>query len=127
MNSVQFTGIEEPSFDFERLKVYQASLEFLDQIFDVSLALPRETQSSLGDQLRRAGLSISNNIAEGSGKRFKREKTRYYCTASDSTRECLSMLNILQRRKLLGDGQFAIMRRAGREITSMIHGLINAL
>ena len=118
---------DDQLFDFERLKVYQAALNFLDHILDISQQLPRELQSSLGDQLRRAVLSISNNLAEGSGKRSSREKTRYYCTASDSTRECLSMLNVLQRRRLLSPEQFDMIRRQGREITGMIHGLLNSV
>ena len=133
MDSVQLTGnarhglSHEPFFDFERLKVYQAALSFLDEILDVADKLPRHLQSSLGDQLRRAALSISNNLAEGSGKRSPREKARYYATASDSTHECLSMLNVLQRRKLVKDNQFCSLRQQGREITSMIHGLLNSL
>ena len=119
--------MDHETFDFERLKVYQKSLDFLDHILDVCHSLPREFQSSLGDQLRRAALSISNNLAEGSGKRSHREKARYYGTSSDSTRECLSMLNVLQRRKQLEDGQFDALRREGREITSMMHGLLNSL
>lgn len=133
MNSEQLTvKTEEESkrqieFDFERLKVYQASLGFLDEVFNICDQLPRKLQSSLDDQFRRAALSISNNLAEGSGKRSKKEKARYFETASDSTRECLSMFNVLLRQKLLDEERYSVLRSKGREITSMIYGLLHSL
>ena len=64
-------------FDFEKLNVYQRALEFTNKIFDITQKFPKILQYSLGDQFRRATLSICNNIAEGSGKQTKRTKTQY--------------------------------------------------
>ena len=119
--------MEHAQFDFEKLEAYKLSLEFLDEIFDTCERLPRSLQSSLGDQLRRASLSISNNIAEGSGKISKKEKMRYYGTSLDSARECISMLNVLMRRKIINEQEFDKLRTTGRRITGMISGLINVL
>ncbi len=55
-------------FDFERLEVYKLTVDFIEKVFEVSEELPKQVQYSLGDQFRRAALSIANNIAEGSGK-----------------------------------------------------------
>ncbi|MBU4310114.1 four helix bundle protein, partial [bacterium] len=74
-----------------------------------------------------AGLSISNNLAEGSGKKSKKEKARYYGTSLDSTRECISMNNVLLREKLINKETYLILRQKGKRITSMITGLINSL
>ncbi|HEA47278.1 MAG TPA: four helix bundle protein, partial [bacterium] len=52
-------------FDFERLKVYQFTLRFIDKIFEVYRKLPKEFKYSIGSNLLRAGLSIANNLAEG--------------------------------------------------------------
>ena len=117
----------EYEFGFERLKVYQLALEFLYQIFDLSDRLPARFQSSLGDQLRRAALSISNNIAEGNDKKSKREKAQYFKRASDSTRECISMFNVLLGRQLLDDVGWRSLRSTGRQITSMIRALVDGL
>ena len=54
-------------FDFEKLKVYQFALDFIDEIFEIYKRLPQEYKYFLGDNLLRAGLSIANNLAEGSG------------------------------------------------------------
>ena len=114
-------------FDFEKLKVYQKSLDFIDKIFDICKTLPREYKYSLGDNLIRAGLSIANNLAEGNGKKSKREKQRYFGTPLDSARECISVFNVFERQKLITSDRFSEIRSDGREITGMLHNLIGSL
>ena len=55
------------SFKFERLEVWQRAIEFANVLFDIADVLPQRYQFSLGEQLRKAALSIPTNIAEGSG------------------------------------------------------------
>lgn len=118
---------EDFKFDFEKLEVYQLALEFLSELFKVYRKLPKDLQYSIGNNFIRAGLSISNNLAEGSGKKSKKEKARYYGTSLDSTRECISMINVLLREKLIDKETYLILRQKGKRITSMITGLINSL
>lgn len=120
-------GRPDYEFDFERLQVYQLALKFLYKIFDLADTLPMRLQSSLGDQFRRASLSISNNIAEGNDKRSKREKAQYFTRSSDSARECISMFNVLRGRKLIHEDAWRDLRAEGRQITSMIRGLVDSL
>ncbi len=65
---------EERLFDFENLKVYQKSLDLIDDIFEVYKSLDRDYKISVGSNLVRAGLSIANNLAEGNGKKSPKEK-----------------------------------------------------
>lgn len=118
---------EDFKFDFEKLEVYQLALEFLSELFKVYRKLPKDLQYSIGNNFIRAGLSISNNLAEGSGKKSKKEKARYYGTSLDSTRECISMINVLLREKLIDKETYLILRQKGKRITSMVTGLINSL
>ncbi|MBU0549750.1 MAG: four helix bundle protein [Candidatus Omnitrophica bacterium] len=113
-------------FDFEKLNVYQKSLDFIDEISKVYKQLPREFRYSLGNNLIRAGLSITNNLAEGNGKRSKKEKNRYFGTSLDSVRECISVFNVFKRQNLIPEGIYQKLRSDGRTITNMIHGLINS-
>lgn len=55
-------------FKFEKLDVWQKSISFDEEILMFSDRIPQKEQFSLGEQLRRASLSISTNIAEGSGR-----------------------------------------------------------
>ena len=70
--------MEDLEFDFEKLRVYKKSLGFIDSIFVIYRKLPRELKIPLGSNLIRAGLSITNNLAEGNGKRSRKEKDRYF-------------------------------------------------
>src|SRR3989338_3903577 len=114
-------------FDFERLEVYQKSLEFLLSIYRITRPLPREYQFSLADQLRRAGLSILNNLAEGSGKLSKKEKAQFYKTSLNSARECVPMLTVLVREKQIVEGTHQTMREEVVHITNILGRLIAAL
>jgi four helix bundle protein len=120
-------GTAEYTFDFERLEVYQKAMGFLESIFRVSRKLPREYQYSVADQLRRAGLSIVNNLAEGSGKLSIREKAQFYRTALNSTRECIPMLTLLSRERQLTEALHQELRAVIVHIANMLGRLIGSL
>lgn len=114
-------------FDFERLSVYKKALDFIDKIFAEVNKLPKEYRYSLGSNLIRAGLSVANNLAEGSDKISHKERAKFYSISSDSARECVSVFNVLKRQELIDENLYHQLRCTAREITSMIHGLINRL
>jgi four helix bundle protein len=116
---------EDFKFDFEKLKVYQKALDYIDKTFEIYNNLPNDFKYSVGNNLIRAALSIANNIAEGNGKKSKKEKNRFFATSLHSPRECISVFNVLIRRKLMTDKKYYEMRSEGREITSMLYKLIN--
>lgn len=119
-------NVEEFTFDFENLMVYQKTLNFIDNIFIVYKVLDSEYKYSIGSNLVRAALSVANNLAEGNGKRSSKEKKRYFDIASDSARECVSVMNVLKRQKMIDGKIYLGMRRDAREITSMIRGLTDS-
>ena len=59
--------MKDNHFNFEDLKVYRKSLELMDQVYETTLQYPGHERFNLTSQFRRAALSISLNIAEGSG------------------------------------------------------------
>jgi four helix bundle protein len=68
-------------FKFEKMIAWQKAVEFADQAFDVADRLPQRLQFSFGEQLLRAALSITNNLAEGSGRRTPGGRRIFYDTA----------------------------------------------
>lgn len=117
--------MEEFEFDFERLEVYQKSISFSKQVFNTTTKFTREYQSSLGDQLRRAGLSICNNIAEGSRK-SGRSRTQFYQYALDSARECIPMITIAIDQNQLSVDIGSNLRQNCISITKMLFRLIES-
>ncbi|MGE0267579.1 MAG: four helix bundle protein [Candidatus Omnitrophota bacterium] len=113
-------------FDFERLDVYQKSLEFSDKIFRLTQKFSFYTQFSLGDQFRRAGLSICNNIAEGSRKEGKSKK-QFYGYALDSCRECIPMISIAGLQGQITQDEKNQLRFSCESISRMLFRLIQSV
>jgi len=115
--------VVEFEFDFERLKVYQKTLDFIDEVFEVYKKLSQDYKISIGSNWIRAALSVANNIAEGNDKNSIKDRNRFFGISSDSARECVSVLNVLKRQKLIDGKKYLQLRKDAREITSMLRGL----
>jgi four helix bundle protein len=113
-------------FKFEKMIAWQKAVEFADRAFEVADRWPQRYQFSLGEQLRRAALSITNNLAEGSGRRTPASRRAFCDTAKGSTYEVVSLLAIALRRKETTRTEFDQFYRAGDERASIISGLIDS-
>lgn len=113
-------------FSFEKLEVYQRGLRFVSQLFDVCDRLDHGLRDSVGVQLRNASLSITNNIAEGSDKKSRKERAQFYGYALDSARETASMLNVLQLRHSIADTLSSSLREDCVIICRMLRRLIDS-
>src|SRR5215470_11557056 len=78
-------------FPHERLDVYRVSIDFLALSENLAIQLPRG-RAYLVDQLRRAALSVSLNVAEGAGEFAQADKARFYRMARRSGTECVAIL-----------------------------------
>jgi len=117
---------EDGSFQFEGLKVYQKSLEFVDLIYGLTAKFPKSEQFNLVDQFRRAAISICLNIAEGSGC-SKTEFARFLRISRRSVRECVAITEIARRQKLIDDDRRRNIRKSCEELSRMLNGLMKSL
>ena len=92
-----------PTYKFERLKVYQLSLDYIDRVYDVAAKLPRNEEYNLGSQIKRAATSIALNIAEGSTGQSDPEQARFLSMAIRSLLETVACKHIIERRRYLKD------------------------
>jgi len=113
-------------FNFEKLDVYQKAIQFTDRIYSVTAKFPKEERFILIDQFRRAAISISLNIAEGSGS-SDQEFRRYLKIAKGSIRECVALITLSALRNYIDDCESNKLRENCDEISRMIAGLIKAL
>ena len=88
-------------FRFQDLKIWQLAIENADELFDIADDLEQRKLYRFADQLRGAGMSMSNNIAEGSGSAFKKEFKQFLNMARRSTFENANILILLQKRNLI--------------------------
>ena len=89
-------------FDYERLDVYQCSLQYAALSFKIIDELPRG-HSALADQMRRATMSIPLNIAEAAGKTTHKDRCRYHSIARGSAMECGAIIDMIRLLGLEGD------------------------
>lgn len=90
---------------FEELPVWRAAARLYELCDDFLAHAPRRVSRSFRDQLERAVLSVSNNIAEGFERGTTNELLQFLYIARGSAGEVRSMLTVLVRRPwLAGDG-----------------------
>lgn len=80
-------------FNFENLEVYQASIDYAEEIYRVTKKFPKYELYGVTSQFRCASLSISQNIAEGSS-RSKKQFCYFLDIARGSVLECIPLLRI---------------------------------
>lgn len=85
-------------FRFESLTIWQDSIEIADEMFDIADKIGNDRFYRFAEQLRGAAISISNNIAEGSGSFSDKDFANYLVIARKSVFECANMLIIFERR-----------------------------
>ena len=83
------------------------AIEIADELFDIADHLDKRRLYRFAEQLRGAGMSMSNNIAEGSGSSSVREFAQFLNIVRRSTFENANILILLQRRKLIKEDKLA--------------------
>ena len=111
-------------FKFERLGVWKLSLDLYRRIAAATQKLQPRSHLFLVDQIRRAALSISANIAEGTGRNSARESKQFFNFAKGSTYEVVSIAHILRQESLLQPEQFSEVYQMSDRIARMLSGLI---
>jgi four helix bundle protein len=90
-----------PHFRFEDLEIWQLSKELAVKFQKLADRLDNKHLHRYAEQLRAAGLSVSNNIAEGSGSQHEREFKQYLNISRRSLFENASMLFVFEHMKLV--------------------------
>ena len=114
------------SFMFEKLEVYQKSVDFAEQISSSTDTFSKGNYA-LKDQLSRASLSIAANLAEGNGRWHKAERKQFFWIARGSAQECVPLMEIAKRKGFIKEEQHQRLLQDLESICKMINGLIRGL
>ena len=112
---------------FEKLKVWQKSVEFSTRIHQLTRKFPKEEQYVLTSQIQRAADSIALNIAEGSTGQTNAEFKQFLGYAIRSTVEVVTCLHLGKNRGLVVEGDFLKLYGEAEEILKMTQGLRRSL
>ena len=115
------------AFKFEKLIVWQKSVELSYQIHLMACKFPKEDVYVLGSQIRRAADSVSLNIAEGSTGQSNPEFKRFLGLALRSVVEIVGCLYLGKKRLIINEQQFNFIYVLCEELLVMINGLKRSL
>jgi four helix bundle protein len=114
-------------FNFEKLDVWHKAIDFADLVYSYTRDFPNEERFGLTNQMRRAAVSISSNIAEGTSRVSQSDFKRFVEIATGSVFEVISQAFIGRRQGFLAEGSFARLYSSAEEVGRMLSGLRRSL
>ena len=114
-------------FNFEKLEVWQKAIVFADSIYSETRNFPTEGRFGLTNQMRRAGVSIPSNIAEGSSRASRADLGRFIEIGTGSVFEVVSHSFIAKRQHFVFDESFLFIYTSAEELSRMLSGLRKSL
>jgi four helix bundle protein len=112
---------------FRRLEIWQKAMSLVTQVYQATERFPQHELYGLTNQIRRAAVSITLNIAEGSGADSDQEFRRFLVLARRSTYEVMCGLEVAVQLKYLPDGDAELLLNSLEELSAMLHGFIKKL
>ncbi len=110
-------------FTFFDLRVYQESKQLVKDVYSLLEKFPKIEVYAMGDQLRRAVVSVPSNIAEGSGRSSLKEKVHFLEIAYGSLTETLCQLDIAHDLGYISDVEFSVEKERISIIGKQLSGL----
>lgn len=114
---------------FEDLPVWQEAAELARKMYEFTSLEPLRRHPGLRDQLERAALSVSNNVAEGFERGSTNELLAFLYIARGSAGEVRSMLRVLEGWRTFGDlkSQISDLRGRSERVSKQLYGWIENL
>lgn len=116
-------------FRFEQLDIWKEAIELGNKLYDIAERAERLRKYRFAEQLNGAAMSISNNIAEGSGSNSDKEFARYLNISRNSLFECVNILHVYQHRKIITEAErvalYPDMLKLSKKIFNFRKSLLN--
>src|SRR5947209_10591788 len=112
---------------FEDLEVYQVAREFRKKMYAVTRQLPEFEKFELASQIRRAALSLTDNMAEGHGRYHFADQVRFFLGSRGSLQELVDDLNIRADEKYLPSDKISELKDEAWRVFGLINGYLRYL
>jgi four helix bundle protein len=116
--------MEDTRFKLDDFELYQSARDFRKRVYRLIKRLPPEEKYCLAPQMRRAALSITNNIAEGHGRWHYQENIQYCRIARGSIEEIIDDLNVCLDECYEETSALAELKDAGYSLVRRLNGYI---
>jgi four helix bundle protein len=121
-------NINDIEFGYEKLLIWQRSLEWADRVLSIAENIETERKHyRLIEQVESSCTSVPMNIAEGKGRFSKKEFVHFLYIARGSLYETMILLEIFLKRQWVSHEEFIIVKSETREIAKMLNAFINSL
>ncbi len=114
---------ERHIFAFEKLRVCEEIRILIKMIYRITKEFPKDEQFCLVNQIRRAVISVSSNLAEGSSRTSSKDQGHYYQLCYSSLMEVLSQLIVSNDLDYVSDAQYLETRKQIENVFYMLNGL----
>jgi four helix bundle protein len=114
-------------FPFEKLDVWQLSVELGETVLNLLEKMPQGKHIRLVGQLEAAVISPGQNIAEGKGRQHNKEFIQFLYIARGSIFEVVTLVEIFRRKRLFNEEDAIGIRNSCGQIDRKLNGLINSL
>lgn len=112
---------------YRELDVWQGAMNLADLVFDAVEEFPKSQKYVLSDQIQRSAVRVPSNIAEGSGRRSRKEFLQFLYIARGSLMELETQLILAQRRKYVPREDAIKAWELAQEVGRMLNGLIASI
>src|SRR5438046_2397082 len=112
---------------FEDLECYKAAREFRKKMYAVNRRLPGFEKFELGSQIRRAAVSVTNNISEGHGRFHFLDQIKFMLQARGSVQELIDDLNVCEDEEYLCGGEISKLKNHGWNVLKLLNGYLRWL
>lgn len=113
--------------NFKELLVWQKSINFVTEVYELTYLFPKDEMYGLTSQIRRASISIPSNIAEGNSRRSLADYLQFLKIARGSCAEVETQLIIAKNLHFLNEEKYSELNENIIEISKMLNALINLL
>ena len=112
---------------FEDLEVYRAAREFRKAMYSVNRRLPDFEKYDLGSQIRRAAVSLTNNMAEGHGRFHYPDQIRFFLHSRGSLQELVDDLNVCEDEQYIKGVEAQELKEQAQELLKLLNGYLRYL
>ena len=110
-------------YSFEKLEVWREAISLTKDIYIASNNFPKEEMFGLTSQIRRAVVSISSNIAEGSSRTSLKDQARFTEIAYGSLMEVLNQLILANELKYVDEEKYISLRQKIEDLSTKVNSL----
>lgn len=117
--------MEMKEFGFEKLTAYQRGKEYVKLVYKLLKIFPQEERYALCDQLRRASISVTSNIAEGMSHSSNKDKMHFLDIAYGSLMETFSQMDVAYDLDYITSDDLDAVRQCAISVLKPLSGLKN--